>query len=126
MAFLQEKMLVMSLLIFCMALVVSSRDRRYTPPTVTHLTDDFPPVSIDKGFSNFYGGSNIKLLSNGSTASLALDKSSGKITHFTRMELDIFSHLKVGFSVMYICVNFYRIRNGLEKQILLWILQCCN
>ncbi|KAG2707520.1 hypothetical protein I3760_05G150800 [Carya illinoinensis] len=77
MASFQAKMLFMGLLIFCMALVVSSRNRPYTPPAVAHLTDYFPPVSVDKGFSNFFGGSNIRLLSNGSMASLALDKSSG-------------------------------------------------
>ncbi|XP_059447958.1 probable xyloglucan endotransglucosylase/hydrolase protein 33 [Corylus avellana] len=77
MAFLQERILFSGLLIFCMTAVVSSRNRYYSPPSVTHLTDYFPHVSIDRGFSNFFGGSNIQLTSNGSVANLALDKSAG-------------------------------------------------
>uniref|UniRef100_A0A2N9GPP6 Xyloglucan endotransglucosylase/hydrolase n=1 Tax=Fagus sylvatica TaxID=28930 RepID=A0A2N9GPP6_FAGSY len=59
-----------------MTVVVSSHSR-YTPPTVAHLTDYFPHVTIDQGFSKFFGGSNIQLISNGSMANLALDKTSG-------------------------------------------------
>ena len=81
MAFLQERILFSGLLIFCMTAVVSSRNRYYTPPPVTQLTDYFPHLSIDQGFSNFFGGSNIQLTGNGSVANLALDKSAGKIFH---------------------------------------------
>eukprot|EP00257_Ricinus_communis_P026848 XP_025014262.1 probable xyloglucan endotransglucosylase/hydrolase protein 33 [Ricinus communis] len=78
MAFLQESFFWV-LLFSCMTLKVSShvRHSRYTPPNVTRLTDLFSPVSIGQGFSTFFGGSNIKLLNNGSYATLALDKSSG-------------------------------------------------
>jgi xyloglucan:xyloglucosyl transferase len=78
MAFLQEKILLSVLLIFCMTVLVSSHSR-YTPPTVAHLTDYFPHVTIDQGFSKFFGGSNIQLISNGSMANLALDKTSGEV-----------------------------------------------
>lgn len=57
--------------------LVSSRSIRYTSPSVPQLTDGFPHVSITKGFSNAFGGSNIQVTGNGSTATLALDKSSG-------------------------------------------------
>lgn len=78
MAVLQEKILFSGLLIFCMnAIVSASRNSYYTPPTVTHLTDYFPHVSIDRGFSNFYGGPNIQLIGNGSMANLALRNTSG-------------------------------------------------
>ncbi|KAF2286618.1 hypothetical protein GH714_022943 [Hevea brasiliensis] len=80
MALLQESNTLVGLvLLLCMTLEVSSHSShmQYTPPNVTHFTDLFSPVSISQGFSTFFGGSNIKLLNNGSYANLALDKSSG-------------------------------------------------
>lgn len=41
------------------------------------MTDLFPHFPITNGFSNFFGASNFLLSGNGSTATLALDKSSG-------------------------------------------------
>lgn len=79
MAFLQDKLVFFVFLILCMTVFVSSaRNRRYTPPSVTHLTELFPHISITKEFSNFFGASNIQQTGNGSMATLALDKSSGK------------------------------------------------
>ncbi|KAK3223294.1 hypothetical protein Dsin_010319 [Dipteronia sinensis] len=57
--------------------LVSSHDRHYSPPSVSRLTDLFPHVLFDHGFSTFFGGSNVKLLNNASMATLSLDKSSG-------------------------------------------------
>lgn len=65
------------LLILCFTNVFSSRIRPYTPPSVTRLTDSFPHVSIDRAFSKGFGASNVQFLSNGSMATLALDKISG-------------------------------------------------
>jgi xyloglucan:xyloglucosyl transferase len=78
MAFLQE-IVVLGLLVLCMTAAVSSHSRhsRYTPPNVKRLTDAFTHVSIGQEYSTFFGGSNTKLLNNGSSANLALDKSSG-------------------------------------------------
>lgn len=61
---------------------VSSHSRPYTIPTVTHLTDSFPHVTIQTAFSNAFGAKNVKFLSNGSMATLALDKITGKFTVF--------------------------------------------
>lgn len=60
-----------------MAPKVSSHNRAYAPPSVARLTDLFGHVSVDQGFSTFFGGSNVKRINNGSMATLALDKSSG-------------------------------------------------
>ncbi|KAJ6400910.1 hypothetical protein OIU84_016351 [Salix udensis] len=79
MAVLQE-IVVLGLLVLCMAASVSahSRHSHYTPPpNVIRLTDVFSRVSIGREYSTFFGGSNTKLLNNGSVANLALDKSSG-------------------------------------------------
>ncbi|KAL3572272.1 hypothetical protein D5086_026176 [Populus alba] len=78
MAFLQE-IVALGLLVLCMTAAVSSHSRhsRYTPPNVVRLTDAFSHVSIGQEYSTFFGGSNTKLLNNGSSANLALDKSSG-------------------------------------------------
>ncbi|KAJ6675053.1 XYLOGLUCAN ENDOTRANSGLUCOSYLASE/HYDROLASE PROTEIN 33-RELATED [Salix viminalis] len=79
MAVLQE-IVVLGLLVLCMAVSVSahSRHSHYTPPpNVIRLTDVFSRVSIGREYSTFFGGSNTKLLNNGSVANLALDKSSG-------------------------------------------------
>lgn len=56
---------------------VSSHNRAYTPPSVARLTGLFGHVSLDQGFSTYFGGSNVKRINNGSVATLALDKSSG-------------------------------------------------
>ncbi|KAK6257790.1 hypothetical protein QUC31_001249 [Theobroma cacao] len=76
MAILQH-ILFMSLSMFCMTSVVSSHSRHYTTPSVPRLTDLLSHVSVDTGFSKFFGGPNIKLINNGSMATLALDKTSG-------------------------------------------------
>jgi len=65
------------LLIFSLTTLVSSHSRPYSPPSVTHITDSFPHVPIESAFSNAFGASNVKFLSNGSMATLALDKISG-------------------------------------------------
>ncbi|XP_028754412.1 probable xyloglucan endotransglucosylase/hydrolase protein 33 [Neltuma alba] len=78
MAFLQQKFLFSVLvLILCFAIEVSSHRRVYKPPSATPLTSSFPRVPIDRGFSKFFGAPNIQYLSNGSMATLALDKNSG-------------------------------------------------
>ncbi|KAL2344318.1 hypothetical protein Fmac_005603 [Flemingia macrophylla] len=64
-------------LILCLATVVSPHSRTYTTPSVTHLTDYFPGVPVDRAFSKAFGASNVQFLSNGSMATLALDKISG-------------------------------------------------
>ncbi|XP_058758684.1 probable xyloglucan endotransglucosylase/hydrolase protein 33 [Vicia villosa] len=56
---------------------VSSHSRPYTIPSVTHLTDSFPHVTIQTAFSNAFGAKNVKFLGNGSMATLALDKITG-------------------------------------------------
>lgn len=84
----QEKPVLLCLLILCLSSVlVSSRSIRYTSPSVPRLTDGFPHVSITKGFSNAFGGSNIQVTGNGSTAILALDKSSGDVPNSTLLTL---------------------------------------
>lgn len=91
MAFLQDKLLIFVLLIFCATTSLSARprNRRYTPPSVPHLTDLFPHVSISNGFSNIFGAKNFQLTGNGSMAALALDKSSGKYSR-TNLHLIIY------------------------------------
>ncbi|MED6143662.1 putative xyloglucan endotransglucosylase/hydrolase protein 33 [Stylosanthes scabra] len=76
----QPKLLFSPLLVttFCLLVnLVSSRTRPFTPPTVTPFTNSFPRVPIDRAFSNAFGASNVNLLSNGTIATLALDKLSG-------------------------------------------------
>ncbi|XP_054809911.1 probable xyloglucan endotransglucosylase/hydrolase protein 33 [Prosopis cineraria] len=78
MEFLQKKFLFSALVsILCFAAEVSSHNRFYTPPSLTPLTGSFPRVPIDRAFSKSFGASNIQYLINGSTATLALDKTSG-------------------------------------------------
>ncbi|KAG5522247.1 hypothetical protein RHGRI_034435 [Rhododendron griersonianum] len=96
MASTEEKLLFSSLLVFSLIATVSSRGAVYTPPTVPSLTNRFDRVSINQGYSESFGHSNIRILNNGSNANLILDKSSGK------------------FWI------------GLAEQIQLRILQCCN
>lgn len=86
----QNNLLLVLLSLFCMAMVVSSHDRHYTTPNVTRLTDYFSHVSVNQAFSNFFGGKNIQVISNGSMARLALDKSSGhKSSHIRFLLLKI-------------------------------------
>ncbi|CAK8561663.1 unnamed protein product [Lathyrus sativus] len=75
----QQNLPVSFLLILSLTTLVSvsSHSRPYTIPTVSHLTDSFPHVTIDSAFSNAFGASNVKFLSNGSMATLALDKITG-------------------------------------------------
>ncbi|XP_021300038.1 probable xyloglucan endotransglucosylase/hydrolase protein 33 [Herrania umbratica] len=76
MAILQHTLFI-CLSVFCMTSVASSHSRHYTTPSVPRLTDLLSHVSVDTGFSKFFGGPNIKLINNGSMATLALDKTSG-------------------------------------------------
>ncbi|KAJ8759002.1 hypothetical protein K2173_003240 [Erythroxylum novogranatense] len=76
MAFSQEN-IVLGVLLLYMSLGVYSHNKYYTPPNVARLTDLFTHVSISERFSTSYGESNVKILSNGSFATLALDKKSG-------------------------------------------------
>ncbi|KAF5178831.1 Xyloglucan endotransglucosylase/hydrolase [Thalictrum thalictroides] len=77
MAFSLDKVLLAWLMISVMSLSTSSRNDHYTPPALKHLTDLFPRLKFDQGFKELYGGSNIKLMDNGSFVNLTLDKSSG-------------------------------------------------
>ena len=77
MALCQQKLLFLALLTLCLTIGVSSHNKSYTTPSVTPLTDSFPRVPIDGAFSKSFGASNIQFLSNGSIATLALDKTSG-------------------------------------------------
>ncbi|KAJ0037386.1 hypothetical protein Pint_23010 [Pistacia integerrima] len=79
MALFQNNLFIFGLFFFCITTLVSSNtaSRHYTPPAVAPLTDLFTPLSVDQGFSAFFGGPNIKIINNGSMASIALDKSSG-------------------------------------------------
>lgn len=83
----QQKLVLSALLIFSMLKIVSSHNKRYTPPSVTRLTDFFPYVSIANEFSQFFGASNIHLTANGSMATLSLDKSSGRVINLLFISL---------------------------------------
>lgn len=72
-------LLYLSILLCMSTSLVSSHSRHYTAPTVPRLTDQFSHVSVDQGLSNFFGEHNIKLINNGSMATLALDKTSGEL-----------------------------------------------
>lgn len=87
MALLQQKLTFSYLLVLCLVTVVSSHSRRYTTPSVTRLTDSFPRVPVDQAFSKVFGASNVKFLSNGSTATLALDKISGQYENLQLIKL---------------------------------------
>ncbi|XP_048441188.1 probable xyloglucan endotransglucosylase/hydrolase protein 33 [Pyrus x bretschneideri] len=76
MAFFQGKIHFWCILILCCMSMLVSSNRLYTSPSVPRLTDVFPRVSIDRGFSKVFGGSNVQVI-NGSMATLALDKNSG-------------------------------------------------
>ncbi|KAI4328239.1 hypothetical protein L6164_020612 [Bauhinia variegata] len=77
MALIQQELLLSALLILCLTIEVSSHDRRFTVPSVTRLTDYFPRVPVDRAYSKAFGASNIRILNNGSMATVALDKNSG-------------------------------------------------
>ncbi|KAG4162693.1 hypothetical protein ERO13_D01G130100v2 [Gossypium hirsutum] len=77
MAIFQHIILLLCLSLFCMTSLVSSHNKHYTTPTVPRLTDLFSHVSVNQSFSNVFGGPNIKILNNGSTATFALDRTSG-------------------------------------------------
>lgn len=129
MAFFQGKIHFWCVLILCcMSLLVSS-DRRYTSPSVPRLTDVFTRVSIDRGFSKVFGGSNIQII-NGSMATLDLDKNSGEVLQNDWYFKNFNSHkcsknfIKCHrFSFVFDSTR--RIWIGIGKQISLWILQCC-
>ncbi|XAR65055.1 Xyloglucan:xyloglucosyl transferase, partial [Bertholletia excelsa] len=75
MAFAKEKIHLLSLLISCIVVVISSG--LYGPPSVPCLTGRFKQVPINQGYSEFFGHLNIHLRNNGSNADIILDKSSG-------------------------------------------------
>lgn len=77
MGFLQDKLLLLNLLIFSIILAVSSRGPVYKPPIVEQLTDRFVHLSVDQAFSNFFGGTNIRQLNNGTNVNIILDKFTG-------------------------------------------------
>ncbi|TYI97694.1 hypothetical protein E1A91_D01G161100v1 [Gossypium mustelinum] len=79
MAIFQHIILLLCLSLFCTTSLVSSHNRHYTTPTVPRLTDLFSHVSVNQSFSNIFGGPNIKILNNGSTATFALDRTSGEL-----------------------------------------------
>lgn len=85
-AFLQEKYLLFScIILFFINMIiidVSARGHRNgheQPPSVTRLADRFRDdyLSYNHGFTEYYGGSNIQLIKNGSYVNLSLNKSSG-------------------------------------------------
>ncbi|KAK9277744.1 hypothetical protein L1049_007291 [Liquidambar formosana] len=77
MALLPKNVFFPALLVFCLTVEVLARNGPYTPPNVTRLTDRFSHLSYNRGFSEFYGGPNIQLISNGSIVNIKLNKSSG-------------------------------------------------
>ncbi|PKI42701.1 hypothetical protein CRG98_036983 [Punica granatum] len=82
MALLQGKCLLLSRLLMLLSSMtpsVSSHSRHYTAPSVTRLTDLFSHVSIDQAFNKVFGASNIQLMSNGSSAYISLNKTSGDV-----------------------------------------------
>ncbi|KAL2233611.1 probable xyloglucan endotransglucosylase/hydrolase protein 33 [Sesamum indicum] len=78
MASFHNKLFFSSLLIFCnLVLEVYSRGPVYRPPDVELLTDRFSQVSVAQSYNVSFGGSNIGVTNNGTSADLSLDKSSG-------------------------------------------------
>ncbi|KAH6826758.1 xyloglucan:xyloglucosyl transferase 33 [Perilla frutescens var. hirtella] len=63
--------------IFCYVIHVHSRGPVYTPPDVERLTGSFTRLSVDQSYTVFFGGANVHVTGNGTTAQLSLDKSSG-------------------------------------------------
>ncbi|KAJ8569813.1 hypothetical protein K7X08_006390 [Anisodus acutangulus] len=72
-----KALLLSEFLILYMIVVVSCRGPVYTPPEIEKLTDHFSRLSVNQGYNVFYGGANIHMTNNGSSAELILDKSSG-------------------------------------------------
>ncbi|KAL0421350.1 UNVERIFIED_CONTAM: putative xyloglucan endotransglucosylase/hydrolase protein 33 [Sesamum latifolium] len=72
-----KHLLTSSLLVLGMIIEVYSRGPVYTPPGVERLTDRFSRVSVDQSYNVFFGGSNVHVTGNGTSADLSLDKSSG-------------------------------------------------
>ncbi|KAK4423820.1 putative xyloglucan endotransglucosylase/hydrolase protein 33 [Sesamum alatum] len=56
---------------------VYSRGPVYRPPDVERLTDRFSQVSVTQSHNVSFGGSNVRVTNNGTSADLSLDKSSG-------------------------------------------------
>ncbi|KAL0447121.1 UNVERIFIED_CONTAM: putative xyloglucan endotransglucosylase/hydrolase protein 33 [Sesamum latifolium] len=78
MAIFHNKLFFSSLLILCNLVVeVCSRGPVYRPPDVERLTDRFSQVSVTQSYNVSFGGSNIRVTNNGTSADLSLDKSSG-------------------------------------------------
>ncbi|MCE3216399.1 hypothetical protein HAX54_006344 [Datura stramonium] len=72
-----KTLLLSELLTVCMIVVVSSLGPIYTPPDIERLTDRFSRLPVNQGYEAFFGGANVRLINNGSSADLILDKSSG-------------------------------------------------
>ncbi|KAL5723679.1 xyloglucan:xyloglucosyl transferase [Ranunculus cassubicifolius] len=77
MALLQTMLLSAWLLVSFMPVMTSARGVPYKPPNLKHLTDLFPSLKYDQGFKDLYGGSHIKVMENGSSVDITLDKASG-------------------------------------------------
>ncbi|KAK6160184.1 hypothetical protein DH2020_003565 [Rehmannia glutinosa] len=78
MAVFHHNFLLTSLLIFLRnIIVVYSRGPVYTPPNVDRLTDRFSRLSVNQSYNVFFGGANVHVTNNGTSADLSLDKSSG-------------------------------------------------
>ncbi|GFP80087.1 probable xyloglucan endotransglucosylase/hydrolase protein 33 [Phtheirospermum japonicum] len=75
--FFHYKMFFSFVLIFCKIVEVCSRGPVYTPPGVERLTDRFGRVSVNQSYDVSFGGSNIRMTSNGTGANISLDKSTG-------------------------------------------------
>lgn len=73
----KEKFTFFVLMFFSMVVEVLSRGNPFVPPNVTPLTERFPHLSLNRGFSELFGGSNIRAVNSGSSVTLILDKSSG-------------------------------------------------
>ena len=116
---------LLSFIFLCMLFVVPSRGRftrYYTPPNVPRLTDLVPRVSIDQCFAKLFGASNMRLMNNGSSVNLTLDKVSGK----SPLDLNFSFSLTFTFISNFFSLHLWRCWSGLQKQISLWILQCFN
>ncbi|KAI3467510.1 hypothetical protein Pfo_024173 [Paulownia fortunei] len=77
MAMFHHNLFLTSLLVFCKIIAVYSLGPVYTPPDVERLTDSFSRLSVNQSYNVFFGGSNVHVTSNGTSADLSLDKSSG-------------------------------------------------
>lgn len=77
-----RKFILSAFLILCMIIVVSCRGPVYKPPEIEKLTDHFSRLSVNQSYNVFYGGSNIHITNNGSSAEIILDKSSGTLQQF--------------------------------------------